>query len=31
MIIVAGRPAPDATVPARALVKKPLAQIASWL
>ena len=31
MIIVAGRPAPDATVPARALVKKPLTQIASWL
>jgi nitroreductase len=31
MIIVAGRPAADATVPARALVKKPLEQIASWL
>lgn len=31
MIVVAGRPAPDATVPAHALIKKPLAQIASWL
>lgn len=31
MIIVAGRPAPDATVPAYALNKKPLTQIASWL
>lgn len=31
MIVVAGRPAPDATVPARALVKKPLEQIASWI
>lgn len=31
MIIVAGHPAADATVPAHALVKKPLAQIASWL
>ena len=31
MIIVAGHPAPDATVPAHALRKKPLAQIASWL
>jgi iodotyrosine deiodinase len=31
MIIVAGRPAADATVPAHALVKKPLEQIASWL
>lgn len=31
MIVVAGRPAPDATVPARALDKKPLSQIASWL
>lgn len=31
MIVVAGHPAPDATVPAHALVKKPLAQIASWL
>lgn len=31
MIIVAGHPAPDATVPAHALIKKPLAQIASWL
>ena len=31
MVIVAGRPAPDATVPAHALVKKPLEQISSWL
>jgi len=31
MIIVAGRAAPDATVPAHALIKKPLEQIASWL
>jgi nitroreductase len=31
MIVVAGRPAPGATVPAHALVKKPLEQIASWL
>ncbi len=31
MIIVAGRPAAGATVPAHALVKKPLEQIASWL
>ncbi|MDC8753194.1 nitroreductase family protein [Erythrobacter sp. sf7] len=31
MIVVAGRPAPDATVPAHALIKKPLTQIASWL
>jgi nitroreductase len=31
MIVVAGRPAADATVPAHALRKKPLTQIASWL
>lgn len=31
MIIVAGRPAANATVPAHALRKKPLTQIASWL
>jgi nitroreductase len=31
MIVVAGHPAPDATVPAHALKKKPLEQIASWL
>jgi iodotyrosine deiodinase len=31
MIVVVGRPAPDATVPAHALRKKPLDQIASWL
>ncbi|MCL9982853.1 MAG: nitroreductase family protein [Erythrobacter sp.] len=31
MIVVAGHPAPGATVPAHALVKKPLEQIASWL
>lgn len=31
MIIVVGRPSADATVPAHALKKKPLSQIASWL
>lgn len=31
MIIVAGHPAPDATVPVHALQKKPLTQIASWI
>ncbi|WP_404333950.1 nitroreductase family protein [Sphingomonas sp. MMS12-HWE2-04] len=31
MIIVAGHAAPDATIPAHALDKKPLEQIASWL
>ncbi|WP_435417711.1 nitroreductase family protein [Parerythrobacter aurantius] len=31
MIVVVGHPAPDATVPAHALRKKPLEQIASWL
>ena len=31
MIVVAGHPAIDATVPAHALRKKPLEQIASWL
>lgn len=31
MIIVAGHPAEGATVPAKALEKKPLSQIASWL
>ena len=31
MIIVAGHPAADATIPAFALRKKPLEQIASWL
>lgn len=31
MIVVAGHPAPDATVPPHALRKKPLNQIASWL
>jgi iodotyrosine deiodinase len=31
MIVVAGHPAPDASVPAHALRKKPLEQIASWL
>ena len=31
MIIVAGHPAPDATVPPHALRKKPLDTIASWL
>jgi iodotyrosine deiodinase len=31
MVIVVGRPSPDATVPAHALRKKPLDQISSWL
>lgn len=31
MIVVTGLAASDATVPAKALIKKPLAQIASWL
>lgn len=31
MIVVAGHPAPGATVPDHALRKKPLAQISSWL
>ncbi len=31
MIVVVGHPAPGATVPAKALLKKPLSQIASWL
>ena len=31
MIIVAGLPAKDATVPVHATIKKPLEQIASWL
>ncbi|MFA6219868.1 MAG: nitroreductase family protein [Erythrobacter sp.] len=31
MVIVAGHPAQDATVPARALVKKSLEQISSWI
>jgi nitroreductase len=31
MIVVVGRPTEDATVPAHALKKKPLSQIASWL
>ncbi|OZA93576.1 MAG: nitroreductase family protein [Erythrobacter sp. 34-65-8] len=31
MIVVTGLPAPDATVPAHAVRKKPLGQIASWL
>lgn len=31
MIVVAGKPSEDATVPAHALRKKPLSQIASWL
>lgn len=31
MILVVGRPGKDATVPAHALKKKPLSQIASWL
>lgn len=31
MIVVAGHPSADATVPAKALEKKPLARISSWL
>ena len=31
MIVVAGLPAEGATVPAHAVRKKPLSQIASWL
>jgi nitroreductase len=31
MIVVAGHPATEATVPAHAMIKKPLSQIASWL
>lgn len=31
MIVVVGKPAPDATVPVQATRKKPLEQIASWL
>ncbi|MEP3051276.1 MAG: nitroreductase family protein [Erythrobacter sp.] len=31
MIVVAGRPSKDASVPAHALKKKPLSQIASWV
>jgi len=31
MVIVAGLPASDATVPAHALRKKPLDRISSWL
>lgn len=31
MVVVAGHPAPGATVPAYALKKKPLGQIATWL
>ena len=31
MVIVAGKPAADATVPEHALLKKPLDQISSWL
>src|SRR5262249_42633719 len=31
MVIVAGKPAADATVPAHALIKKPLEQVSTWL
>jgi iodotyrosine deiodinase len=31
MVLVVGHPAPDATVPVHAIIKKPLDQIASWL
>jgi iodotyrosine deiodinase len=30
MVLVVGHPAPDATVPVHATIKKPLAQISSW-
>ena len=31
IVIVAGHPAKDATVPVHATIKKPLEQISSWL
>jgi iodotyrosine deiodinase len=31
MVLVVGHPAPDATVPVHATIKKPLEQISSWL
>jgi iodotyrosine deiodinase len=31
MVLVVGHPAPGATVPVHATIKKPLEQIASWL
>ena len=31
MIVVVGHPTDDATVPAHAVKKKPLSQIASWI
>jgi len=31
MVLVVGKPAPDATIPVHATIKKPLDQIASWL
>tara|TARA_R110000787_G_scaffold3020_8_gene12034 strand:- start:58594 stop:59268 length:675 start_codon:yes stop_codon:yes gene_type:complete len=31
MVLVVGKPAPDATIPAHATIKKPLDAIASWL
>jgi nitroreductase len=31
MVLVVGKPAPDATVPVHATIKKPLEQISSWL
>lgn len=31
MIVVVGKPSPDASVPVHATIKKPLGQIASWL
>ena len=30
MIVVAGHPADDATIPHHAMIKKPLDQITSW-
>lgn len=31
MVLVVGKPAPDATIPVHATIKKPLDQISSWL
>ncbi|MEO9600007.1 nitroreductase family protein [Parasphingorhabdus sp.] len=31
MVLVVGKPAPDATIPVHAMIKKPLDQISTWL
>jgi hypothetical protein len=31
LLLVAGYPAPDATIPVHAMNKKPLATVSSWL